>query len=351
MDPIAHPTDRMIATTGGDAFATIAGATTAIDAAFPILPFSSRESSEWGVRNLVDPNYGEGARQVSGLPNGMRMMCADFAYNAEVAGTGPGRNFLKFHYKLSGRNLVKFAQRPDTLLETGRSVIAYHPEGLDKEDCFAPGVREVSLTIGCRREAVLEALAVSADELPAQIRRYFDCPNSDFLCDELPLTMRMKEALADLSRPSYSPWLRQIHVEAKVLDLICMSLQELSTRDPFASPTVALKARDIEMLHAVRQSLESDFAEAITIADLCRRFATNRSKLSEGFRMIFGKTIFEYVHGLRMDHARLLLSETETPIADIAEQVGYSRQSSFSTAFRDYHGFRPLDVRRGTSPR
>lgn len=335
--------------TGGtwDAFAAIDSDVSGVDRPFPVLPFSSRETSERQVRNVIDAHHGDGVRQVTSLPGDIRLMVADFAFREDVSGPGMGHDYLKFHYKLSGRNVVKFANRPDTLIESGRSVIAYHPEGLQKDDCFAGGVREISLTIGCRRNAVLDVLRISSDELPRAVRKYFDCPDSDFLCDELPLTVRMKDALAEMSRPAFSPWLRQIHIEAKVLDLICMSLHELTARDGFAGPTVSLKPRDIELLRAVRDYLDTGFGDSITIPALCRRFATNRSKLSEGFRMLFGETIFEYIHKLRMEHARLLLAETDTPISDVAEQVGYSRQSSFSTAFREHHGIRPLDVRRG----
>ncbi|KRB85499.1 hypothetical protein ASE00_01500 [Sphingomonas sp. Root710] len=319
-----------------------------MDSAFPTLPFASREIIDGHVHNRVDEEYGEGSRHIAALPGDMRIMRCDYEFRRDASGPAVGQDFLKFHYKLNGRNVLRFAGRPDTLLETGRSVIAYHPEGLVKDDCFAAGVREVSLTIACRRSAILDLLRTSSDELPKPARRYFDCADSDFLCDELPLSLRMKEALGDLDRPGFSPWLQQIHVEAKVLDLICLSFHELTSRDQFIGPSFSLKARDIDMLHAVRTALESDFRQPITIPALCRQFATNRSKLSEGFRILFGETIFEYIHKLRMEHARLLLTDTDSPLSEIADQVGYSRQSSFSTAFRQHHGFRPLDVRRNS---
>lgn len=340
------PDSRSVASPEAEAFATAAGDLAAIDTVFPVLPFSDRVVGEHRISNLIDARHGEGTRHITSLAGEMGLMVADFRFSEEASGLATGRNFLKFHYKISGRNVIKFANRPDTLLESGRSVIAYHPEGLDKDDCFAADVREVSVTVGCRRAAVLDLLRVSADELPRPVRRYFDCQDSDFLCDELPLTPRMKEALAELNKPAFSPWLRKIHVEAKVLDLICMSLHELTGRDAFAGPTVMLKPRDIEMLRAVRDDLGANFQADISIAALCRKYATNRSKLSEGFRFVFGETIFEHLHKVRMEHARRLLVDTGTPISDIADLVGYSRQSSFSTAFREYHGQRPLDVRR-----
>jgi AraC-like DNA-binding protein len=342
---------RYSMTETADSFATIIGHPSVVDCAFPVLPFSSRETNQQQVRNVVDERFGEGTRHVSGLSGDLRIMAADFSFREEVSGPGVGHDYLKFHYKLSGRNIVRFANRPDTLIETGRSIIAYHPEGLYKDDCYAAGVREVSVTIGCRRHAILDLLQLSSDELPKPARRYFDCPDSDFICDELPLTARMREALSDMNRPNFSPWLGQIYIESKVLDLICLSLHELTESSSFGVANATLRSRDIEMLRAVRRSLETSIGENITISALCRKFATNRTKLSQGFYMVFGETIFEYIHKLRMEHAKLLLTDTDSPISEIADRVGYARQSSFSTAFREYHGIRPLDIRRSNMRR
>jgi AraC-like DNA-binding protein len=50
-----------------------------------------------------------------------------------------------------------------------------------------------------------------------------------------------------------------------------------------------------------------------------------------------------------MDHAKALLLDTDLAVSEVAEQAGYHRQSSFSTAFKEHHGCRPLDLRRRIS--
>lgn len=319
------------------------------EGAFPFLPFSNHDVRNGQMRSTLVAPYGNGSRHISTLPGGLHIMFSNFAFNSETSGDGMGRDLLKFHYKISGRNTVKFAGRPDAQIGGGRSLIAYHPEGLHKSDCFAADVREVSLTVACHRDAILNLLCVSSDELPTPIRRYSDCSDSDFLSNELPLTGRMRQALAELEQPVFSPALWRLHVQAKVCDLICLSLNELIANDCSEPHTTALKPRDVEMLHAVRELLEVHFSENLTVAALCQKFATNRSKLSEGFRILFGETIFEHIHKLRMEHAKLLLIETDDPISVIAEKIGYSCQSSLSTAFRQHHGTGPLKFRRASS--
>lgn len=317
-----------------------------VDRMFPSLPRSTRQMTRAGVRNVVEEDRGSGYREIIGLSGDTRIMLADFRFDQVAAGLVTGDDYLKFHYKISGRNLVRFAGCPDVVLEGGRSAIVYHPKGMPKEDLHAPHKREVSLTIACRREALAQALQIAAEELPDEARKYFDRPSSDFLCDELPLTPKMTDVIRELFEPRFGSWLRNMHVEARVLDLMCLSLDQLTDRRRAPGATLMLKSREIEMLHQVRLVLDENFAQPISIGGLCRTFATNRSKLSEGFRLLFNTTIFEYIHARRMDHAKVLLLETDLAVSEVAEQAGYHRQSSFSTAFKEHHGLRPLDLRR-----
>jgi AraC-like DNA-binding protein len=317
-----------------------------IDGIFPGLPFSRREVKASTVSNFVDSHHGSGGRQVTSSSGDFRLMIADFSFRKAATSPAMGQGFLKFHYKLNGKNAVRFANRPEMLLESGRSAMVLHPEGLSKDDSFAADVRELSVTIGCRRDSVLGLLGLSSDELPKRARRYFECSESDFCSDELPLNIKMAEALNSLINPTFAPWLQRLHTEAKVVELISLSLNELTRLDFTVGPNSYLKPRDVSMLHAVHEFLQTNIGGEITIAAICEKFGTNRAKLSAGYKALFGETLFEYLHKLRMDHAMVLILNTQMTISDIAEKVGYHHQSSFSTAFRDYHGTNPLSARR-----
>jgi AraC-like DNA-binding protein len=318
-----------------------------LDDIFPVLPFSRREVDLNSVRSVVESASGRGGRRITCTSSDIRLMLADFSFRHGASGLAMGSGYLKFHYKLSGKNVVRFADGPEIIIESGRSAMVLHPEGLAKEDCFAPDARELSVTIACRRSTVLELLGTSSDEVPKRARRYFDAPDSSLVSDDLPLSIQMVEVLNSLINPSFSPWLQKIHVESKILELIGMSLHELTRRDfLLGSADTSLKPRDVHMLQAVHQFLQAEVASEITISGLCAKFGTNRAKLSAGYKALFGQTIFDYLHRLRMDHAMALLLNTQLQISEVAEKVGYHHQSSFSTAFREHHGFNPMNARR-----
>ncbi|WP_298715567.1 helix-turn-helix transcriptional regulator, partial [Chitinophaga sp.] len=70
-------------------------------------------------------------------------------------------------------------------------------------------------------------------------------------------------------------------------------------------------------------------------------------KFSEGFRLVFGLTLKDYITQLRINTARRLLQETNATIREIAAQVGYDNDSAFFRAFHAHTGHSPASFRNG----
>lgn len=324
-----------------------------LERAFPTAPNTievaspDRRTAPFPVRRLeiVQP-HGAGFREFASPSENLHLMLSDFHYDRDVEGKAEGHDFLKFHFKLSGHNLVRFGGGHDYLIDSGKSVIAYHPQGLLKDDCYAAGARECSLTLSCKPAVLLDLMRVQPEDLPAPLSNYFAAQSPDFFCHTLPLTREMVETIGAIMRPRYGGHLRRLHVEARSLDLICMMLDTLSGSNEAHLPAQKLRARDVEALRAIRTFLAAHYLSPPSIPVLARRFGLNRTKLTEGFRVAFGETVFNYVHTVRMEKAKELLLETDLPIALVAEKVGYERQTSFATAFRARYGFSPRALKK-----
>lgn len=324
-----------------------------VERAFPTAPNTievaqpDERTSPFPVRRfeIVRP-HGAGFREFARPSDDLHLMLSDFHYDRDVTGKAEGHDFLKFHFKLSGHNLVRFGGGHDYLIDSGKSVIAYHPHGLLKDDCHAGGARECSLTLSCKPAVLLDLMRVQPEDLPAPLSSYFAAQSPDFFCHTLPLTREMVETIGAIMRPRYGGHLRRLHVEARSLDLICMMFDTLSASDGADLPSQKLRAKDVEALRAIRAFLAEHYLSPPSIPALARRFGLNRTKLTEGFRLAFGETVFNYVHSVRMQKAKELLLETDLPIALVAGKVGYERQTSFATAFRAHYGFSPRALKK-----
>jgi DNA-binding response OmpR family regulator len=82
---------------------------------------------------------------------------------------------------------------------------------------------------------------------------------------------------------------------------------------------------------------------------LARQLGTNEKRLNESFHEAFALPVFGWLREQRLRMARQLLSQTDTPITDIAEHCGYSSPANFATAFKDRFECTPRDFRRRLS--
>ena len=79
---------------------------------------------------------------------------------------------------------------------------------------------------------------------------------------------------------------------------------------------------------------------------LAKQLGTNEKRLNEAFHEAFALPVIAWLREQRLRLARQLLSQTETPIADIAAHCGYASPANFATAFKERFECTPRDFRR-----
>lgn len=157
-------------------------------------------------------------------------------------------------------------------------------------------------------------------------------------------TLAMQQIGYDLLNLSLSPYTTSLYAEAKALELIALYLQQ---QQPAEQPATVpgVRPAETQKLYQAKQQLEREFQSPPTLDSLGRQVGLNRRKLAEGFKTLFGKSVYEYVLMLRMQKAQELLRNGHCGhhghIGLVARQVGYDHQSSFTKAFRQYAGISP----------
>jgi AraC family transcriptional regulator, transcriptional activator of the genes for pyochelin and ferripyochelin receptors len=71
----------------------------------------------------------------------------------------------------------------------------------------------------------------------------------------------------------------------------------------------------------------------------------NRTKLTVGFKAVFGAPVNAYWRDKRLSAARDLLRAQDLPVSTVALRVGYAELSSFTRAFTAKFGFPPKALR------
>lgn len=99
-----------------------------------------------------------------------------------------------------------------------------------------------------------------------------------------------------------------------------------------------------EKIFEARLAIEQNIDQPQTIKELARKVAMNECYLKKGFKALVGKTIHEYQQGLRIAKAKELLQQQNVSVTEVANTLGFSSISHFSTAFKKATGMKPCEL-------
>ena len=95
----------------------------------------------------------------------------------------------------------------------------------------------------------------------------------------------------------------------------------------------------------IGQYICKNISEHYTIDQLSGIFKVNATTLKNRFKQRYCCTVYDYAKKRKMFKAAELMNGTDMKIIDIAEEVGYSNASKFSSAFRSVMGTTPKRFR------
>jgi AraC family transcriptional regulator len=104
-------------------------------------------------------------------------------------------------------------------------------------------------------------------------------------------------------------------------------------------------------LRRIKDKIEADLAEMLSVADLAAEIRTSPRHLIRTFRATTGITLTDYIASRRIARAQDLLVHDEAMIKVIAGKCGFQSAAAFSAAFRKATGMTPREYReeRGAS--
>lgn len=91
--------------------------------------------------------------------------------------------------------------------------------------------------------------------------------------------------------------------------------------------------------------MEEHFAGSLTLPDVAAHAGLSAEYLSRLFKEETGVKFVVYLNNLKLKHALHLLETTNLKVYEVAEQVGYSNLSYFSTVFKKNFGQNPFDYK------
>lgn len=91
--------------------------------------------------------------------------------------------------------------------------------------------------------------------------------------------------------------------------------------------------------------IRKNYHTLITLEHLADLTHLSISALERRFKKHLGKTPTKFINEVRLEHARLLVMDSDIPISKIAYKTGFSNHSYFTKQFRQFFGIHPTKMR------
>lgn len=135
----------------------------------------------------------------------------------------------------------------------------------------------------------------------------------------------------------------KLYAQAKVLEYICALSEYVSgIREEHSLPEAG-KLLKLQQLHDELETLEG---KVPTLDALARQYGMSERVLNEGFKKVYGSSIYTYISELRLATAHEALLKTTIPMKTLAINMGYSHVNHFISAFGKKFGYSPGSLRK-----
>ena len=158
------------------------------------------------------------------------------------------------------------------------------------------------------------------------------------------ITRAQESALQTIFNCPLTGKLGELMRETAIVQIMLLQLSGLFQDQPCTS-TSQIKKRDLDLIQTVKEHVSKTFLDDHSLSDLAKHFGTNTNKLVSLFKKTFGKSIFEFIGEMKMDHAWKLLLDEDRLVTDVAREVGYKNPHHFTSAFKKKFGVSPSQVR------
>jgi AraC-like DNA-binding protein len=92
--------------------------------------------------------------------------------------------------------------------------------------------------------------------------------------------------------------------------------------------------------------LNDSFFQPVSLESVSERMVMSKRSLTAAFRRLTGTSFLQYVRNLRIEHAKMLLRETNRSVITISFECGFDNLSHFYRIFKTTTGYAPEHWRR-----
>lgn len=245
-------------------------------------------------------------------------------------------DYIQFHFCLKGSSKFVFNEGRYLLdIREENSLLLYNPQqDLPINLRVGPHSWMVSILISIKKFHGLfsqEADYISFLNEDNKDKKYYK--DGD-------ITPSMAIVLNQLINFNLNHSIKDLYFKGKAYELLSLYFNRSEDADIEQCPFLVDETNVIKIRKA-KDIIVARMAEPPSLQELADEIGLSLKKLKEGFKQIYGDSVFSFLFDYKMELARKLLESGENNVNEVGLKVGYSTSSHFIAAFKKKYGTTP----------
>ncbi|MDB2384919.1 AraC family transcriptional regulator, partial [Polaribacter sp.] len=244
--------------------------------------------------------------------------------------------FIQMHFCLRGdaKFLFNNGNYSFDVLE-GRSILLYNPQ------------RELPIHLDIEPKTTLVSLLISINKFHSLFSKesnyipFLSSDNSNKkYYDDSEVKPTVTVVLQQILNSNISESVKELYIKGKVYELLSLHFQKEESANGEYCPFLVDEQNVLKIRNA-KEIIIKNMADPPSLQELANEIGLNIKKLKEGFKQIYGDTVYSFLFDYKMEHARKLLETNQYNVNEVGIKVGYSTASHFIAAFKKKFGTTP----------
>ena len=246
------------------------------------------------------------------------------------------QEFIQFHFCQKGSGNFEFNGGSYQLPLMSKNVIVlYNPQkALPIDLNLTPESAVVSLVISIKKFHSLfseDAYLIHFLSPENTTKKYYDTR---------PISPAMSVVLSQIMESKIHESIQTLYFKGKVYELLSLFFNKSEDADVEQCPFL-VDEENVRKIRKAKEIILNQMTEPPTLQELSTEIGLNIKKLKEGFKQIYGDTVYGYLLDHKMNEARSMLNSKQHNINEISLKLGYSTSSHFIAAFKKKFGTTP----------
>ena len=286
---------------------------------------------------MKDKNVGKNIIQENRIEEGFYLLKFENTGDKAIqAARAVDKSFLQLHFCIKNNSGLSFNGGHYVLeMPENKSFLLYNPQqDLPIHLNMEPGAKVISLLISIEKFHTFFTQE-------AGLIHFLSGENQGKKCyRDKELNPNEMMVLNQIFHYGLHSSLEKLYSRGKVYELISLYFHK-SDNDGIQNCPFLEDEANVEKIQKAKQIIIERMTEPPSLTELAHQINLPLQHLKDGFKHIYGETVFAYLLNYKMEYARKLLSTRKYNISEVSFEVGYSTPSHFIAAFKKKFGATP----------